>query len=55
MAEGRPDARHQLPCAEGLGEVVIRAHVEGPDLVGFLPPGGDDDDRDTGSIPGAGS
>ena len=44
MAQGDADARQQLPDAEGLRQVVVRAGVEGLDLVALLPAGGEHDD-----------
>ena len=45
VAQRRADAREQLHRAEGLGQVVIRAHVERRRLVDLRAAGRDDDDR----------
>ena len=45
-AEQRPHARDQLVRAERLGEVVVGAHLEADDALGFLGAGGQHDDRD---------
>jgi hypothetical protein len=42
--EGRTEARQQLIHAERLGDVVIRADVQGHDLVALAGAGGQDDD-----------
>ena len=50
----RPDAAEQLLQAEGLGDVVVPAHLEAPDPVRHLVPGGQEDHRNlrtTGTYP----
>ena len=45
VADGRSDAGEELRRAEGLDEVVVRAVVEGFNLVVLVRAGGDDDHR----------
>ena len=45
VADGDADAGQQLGRAEGLGEIVVGAVIEGGDFLRFLIAGGDDDDR----------
>src|SRR2546427_2223100 len=44
-AHMRAQARDELPVAKRLDDVVIRADIEGPDLVLFFAQSGEDDDR----------
>jgi hypothetical protein len=44
VAQGDPHPGQELVQAEGLGQVVVRAEVEGGDLVPLLAAGGEDDD-----------
>ena len=46
VADGGADAREELLGAEGLGEVVVGAGVEGLDLIALVAAGGDDKDGD---------
>ena len=48
VAQGRPDAGHQLRCAERLGDVIIGAPVQSRHLFIFLGPGRDDDNGRSG-------
>ena len=45
-AQDGVDARHQLGVAEGLGDVIIAAHVEALDLVGLVHVAGQENGRD---------
>src|SRR6478672_4632165 len=36
MSKGRPDTGEQFPHAEGLGDVIVRAEIEGLDLGNFV-------------------
>ena len=47
-ADGGPDAGCQFLDAEGLGDVVVAAAVEGVDLVGGVGVRGEHDDRRPG-------
>lgn len=42
---------HQLLGAERLGNIVVRAQIEAQQLVIFLTPGGEHDDRGLGKLP----
>ena len=48
MAQGDAYACQKLADAEGLGDVVVGAGVEGVDLGRALAAAGQDDDRDRG-------
>src|SRR5271166_5434367 len=45
-AQGHPHARHELVHPEWLADVVVGPCVERRDLLAFLGPGGEHDDRD---------
>ena len=51
-AQGGADPGQQLRHAEGLDHIVVRSHVQSPDLLRLPVPGGDDDHRDLpGQVP----
>ena len=39
VAQGGADAGHQLRGAEGFGDIVVRAQIQGSDLLPFLGAG----------------
>ena len=45
MTQGGTDTRQQLRCAEGLGNIIICAQIQGFYLIGFLSASGNDDNR----------
>jgi hypothetical protein len=49
-AGDRPHPGHQLPGREGLGDVVVGAHLEAEDLVALLGAPGHHDDRDAARL-----
>ena len=51
VADGGADARKQLLRAEGLGQIIVRACVEGFDLVALVAAGGDDQNGDLRPFP----
>src|SRR5512139_1680998 len=50
-AQSHTDAGHELGRAEWLGQVIIRASVQRPDLLCFLFSYGNDNDRYLGPFP----
>ena len=48
VAQRGADAGEQFLCAKGLGDIVVRAVIEGAHLVLFLPAGGDNHYRHAG-------
>ena len=50
VADGGADPGQQFVRAEGLGEVVVGAGVEGLDLIALVAAGGDDKDGDLGPL-----
>jgi hypothetical protein len=53
MAQGHSDTSQQLTGAEGFGQIIIGTGIQRPDLILFLVPGGDHDDRDFTPLPQA--
>ena len=49
-AQHRVDARHQLARVEGLGQVVVGAHLQADDAVDVVALGGEHDDRGRGRL-----
>ena len=45
MAQRDADARHKLPRAERLGDIIVCAAFQRPDDAGFIGAAGKDDDR----------
>ena len=45
VTQGGTDTRQQLRCAEGLGNIIICAQIQGFYLIGFLPASRNDDNR----------
>ena len=50
-SQHRAHARHKLPRAEGLRDIVVRAHLQPGEAIGFLNARGQHDDRNIGVVP----